>query len=60
MVLADDKSIPTRSHAVTNCKRYIINNDDDNGDNNYECDDDRDYLLGLRVKCLMVREVFGK
>ena len=60
MVLADDKSIPTQSHAVTNCRTYIINNDDVNDDNNYESADNSDYLLGWRIKCLMVREVFGK
>ena len=58
MVQAVYRSKPTRSHAVTNCTTYISNNDDD--DDNYDCDDNRDYLLGLRVKCLMVRGVFGK
>ena len=60
MVLADDRSISTPSHAVTNCRTYIINNDDDNDDNNNDSNDDRDYLLGLGIKCLMVRGVFGK
>ena len=60
MVLAHDRSIPTRNHAVTNYNIYTTNSDNDNDDNNYDCDDNSDYLLGLRIKCLMVRGAFGK
>ena len=60
MVLTDDRSIPTQRHAVTICRTHIINNDDDNDDNNYDRADNCDYLLGLCIRCLMVRGVFGK